>query len=197
MTATIIWALAALTYALFWWWYVGFQKKVTAQEVEAIMRLLEERGSVTDAQKESVRKFFHNDDGKDFVMVNLLLLKSPRDESRKKLAAYQKIFLGALLRKAGHPVMIATAASGNIENVACDDADGWGAAGMIRYRSRRDLMDMLPATIGSDHHHLKLESLERTFAFPASPWFIFGGPRIVVALGIALIAALTNLAIAA
>ena len=151
MTVTIIWALAALTYALFWCWYVGFQKKVTAQEVDALMRLVEERGSTTDAQKESVRRFFLSDDGKDFVMVNLLHLKSPRDESRKKLATYQKIFLGALLRKAGHPVMIATAASGNIENVACDDADGWGAAGMIRYRSRRDLMTMLLATIGSDH----------------------------------------------
>ena len=197
MTATIIWALAALGYALFWWWYVGFKKKVTPEEVDATMRLLEERGSWTGPQKESVRNFFLNDDGKDFVMVNLLDLKSPRRESHKKLAAYQKVFLGALLRKAGHPVMIATAASGNVENVACDDSDGCGAAGMIRYRSRRDLMDMLPATIGSDHHHLKLESLERTFAFPASPWFILGGPRVVVALGIALIAAMTNLAIAA
>ena len=158
-------------------------------------RLLESQNFGTDQQRENVRQFFLNDDGKDFVMVNLLDLKSPREESRKKLSAYQKIFLGALLRKAGHPVMIAMAASGNIENVACDHADGWGAAGMIRYRSRRDLMDMLPATIGSKHHHLKLESLERTFAFPASPWFMFGGPRIVAALGIALLAALAHLAI--
>jgi hypothetical protein len=195
MTPIMIWSLAGLAYALFWWWYVGFQKKITPEEVEAIMRLLEDRGSSTGRQQESVRNFFLNDDGKDFVMVNLLHLKSPRQESRKKLAAYQKIFLGALLRKAGHPVMIATAASGNVENVACDQADGWGAAGMIRYRSRRDLMDMLPATIGSEHHHLKLESLEKTFAFPASPWFMLGGPRIVVALGVALIGALTHLAI--
>ena len=86
---------------------------------------------------------------------------------------------------------------GNIENVACDHADNWSAAGMIRYRSRRDLMDILPATIGSDHHHLKLESLEKTFAFPSSPWFMLGGPRLVVALAIALIAALLHLAVCA
>jgi hypothetical protein len=195
MTPIMIWSLAALAYAQFWLWYVGLQKKVTPAEVEAIMRLLEDKGSWTGPQRESVRHFFLNDDGKDFVMVNLLHLKSPKRESRKKLNTYQKIFLGALLRKAGHPVMIATAASGNVENVACDHADGWGAAGMIRYRSRRDLMDMLPATIGSEHHHLKLESLEKTFAFPAAPWFMFGGPRIVLALGMALIAALTHLAI--
>jgi hypothetical protein len=194
MSALMIWILAALAYALFWFWYVGFQKKITPAEVEAIMRIFDGDDSWTNSQQEHLRKFLLNDDGKDFVMVNLLRLKSPRKASREKLARYQKVFLGSLLRKAGHPVMIATAASGNVENVACDHADDWGAAGMIRYRSRRDLMEILPATIGSEHHNLKLESLEKTFAFPASPWFMLGGPRIVVALAIALVAALTHLA---
>ena len=130
-------------------------------------------------------------------MVNLLHLKSPRRESQKKLATYQKIFLGALLRKAGHPVIVARASAGNIENVACDHSDDWSAAGMIRYRSRRDFMDMLPGTIGSEHHGLKLAAMEKTFAFPASQWFMLGGPRIVVALGVLLVAALMQLMIAA
>ena len=197
MTPTIIWSLAGLVYGLFWWWYVGFKKKITPEEVATTMRLFDKQDDFTEQQRESLQRFLLDDDGKDFVMVNLLHLASPARESRKKLGTYQKIFLGALLRKAGHPVMIATAASGNIENVACDHADNWSAAGMIRYRSRRDLMDMLPATIGSDHHHLKLESLEKTFAFPSSPWFMLGGPRLVVALAIALIAALLHLAVCA
>jgi hypothetical protein len=196
MTPIAIWGLALLGYALFWYWYVGFRRKITAAEVEATMQLLDSAGSMTAKRRESMHKFLGNDDGKDFVMVNLLELKQPVRESRKKLGTYQKVFLGALLRKAGHPVMIATAASGNIENVACDHADDWMAAGMIRYRSRRDLMEILPATIGSEHHELKLSSLEKTFAFPASPWFMFGGPRIVVALTVALLAALAQLSIA-
>ena len=158
------------------------------------MRILDGGGSFTEKQRSHVHNFFANDDGKDFVMVNLLHLKMPRAQSREKLMAYQKIFLGALLRKAGHPVMIATAASGNLENVACEQADDWTAAGMIRYRSRRDLMEMLPSTIGSEHHGLKLDALEKTLAFPASPWFMLGGPRVVVALAIALLAALLQLA---
>ena len=195
MSAWIIWLTAALAYTLFWLWYVGFRKKVTPQEVDATMRLFEGSGRWSTSQQEHLRRFLLEDDGRDFVMVNLIHLKSPKRESRKKLAHYQKVFLGALLRKAGHPVMIATAASGNVENVACDHSDNWGAAGMIRYRSRRDLMEVLPATIGSEHHNLKLESLEKTFAFPASPWFMLGGPRIVVALAIALIAAFAQLAL--
>jgi hypothetical protein len=193
MSAVMIWIIAVLAYAAFWFWYVGFQKKVTPQEVAATMCIFEHDDTWTATQKEHLRNFLLDDDGKDFVMVNLLHLKSPKKESLEKLNTYQKIFLGSLLRKAGHPVMIARAASGNVENVACDHADDWSVAGMIRYRSRRDLMNILPATIGSEHHGLKLESLEKTFAFPASPWFMFGGPRIVVALGIALLASVLHI----
>ena len=193
MSAVMIWIIAVLAYVAFWFWYVGFQKKVTPQEVAATMSIFEHDDTWTATQKEHLRNFLLDDDGKDFVMVNLLHLKSPKKESLEKLNTYQKIFLGSLLRKAGHPVMIARAASGNVENVACDHADDWSVAGMIRYRSRRDLMDILPATIGSEHHGLKLESLEKTFAFPASPWFMFGGPRIVVALGIALLASVLHI----
>ena len=195
MSAFVIWATAVLVYAAFWWWYVGFRPKVTPAEVEKTMELFKPDGGWTDQQQENLRNFLANDNGKDFVMVNLLLLNHPQRESRKNLAKYQKVFLGSLLRKAGHPVMVAMAASGNVENVACDQDEGWGAAGMIRYRSRRDLMEMLPATIGSEHHGLKLASLERTFAFPASPWFLFGGPKLLAPLVIALVAALAHLAV--
>ncbi len=195
MNAFAIWGSAFLVYALFWWWYVGFRRKITPEEVEATLALFASDGTWTDQQRENIRHFLANDDGKDFVMVNLLLLNRPQRESRKKLNAYQKVFLGQLLRKAGHPVLIAMAASGNVENVACDQDEGWGAAGMIRYRSRRDLMEMLPATIGSEHHGLKLAALERTFAFPASPWFLLGGPKLLAPLAIGLVAALVHLAV--
>ncbi len=195
MTAVTIWVAAMLIYAVFWCWYVGFRSRITPAEAAATMDLLDKAASITPKQRDSLAHFLANDDGRDFVMVNLLELKKPVRESRKKLDSYQKVFLGGLLRKAGHPVMIATAASGNVENVACEHADDWMAAGMIRYRSRRDLMEVLPATVGSEHHGLKLAALEKTFAFPASPWFMLGGPRVVVALAVALIAALTQLVI--
>jgi hypothetical protein len=189
----MIWGLAFVLYALFWLWYVGFRPRVTAEEVGETMKLFSGSGEWTEQQQENLRNFLTNDNGKDFVMVNLLLLNAPVAESRKKLRTYQKIFLGSLLRKAGHPVFVAMAASGNVENVASDHDEGWGAAGMIRYRSRRDLMEILPATIGSEHHGLKLAALERTFAFPASPWFLFGGPKLLAPLVLGLIAALVHL----
>ena len=194
MSTTLIWLIALLTYALFYFWYIGFRSRVTPAEIERTMAILD-AGLVDETRKSHLRHFLANDDGKDFVMVNLLELAKPRKESSKNLNAYQKIFLGQLLRKAGHPILIARAASGNIENVACQEFDNWTAAGMVRYRSRRDLMEILPATIGSEHHELKLSALDKTFAFPASPWFVVGGPKLLVPLLIALIAAVTQLSV--
>ncbi len=194
MSTTLILLIALLTYALFYCWYVGFRSRVTPAEIERTMAILD-AGLVDETRKSHLRHFLANDDGKDFVMVNLLELAKPRKESSKNLNAYQKIFLGQLLRKAGHPILIARAASGNIENVACQEFDNWTAAGMVRYRSRRDLMEILPATIGSEHHELKLSALDKTFAFPASPWFVVGGPKLLVPLLIALIAAVTQLSV--
>lgn len=194
MAPTLIWLIALLTYALFYFWYIGFRSRVTPAEIERTMAILD-AGLVDETRKSHLRHFLANDDGKDFVMVNLLELAKPRKESSKNLNAYQKIFLGQLLRKAGHPILIARAASGNVENVACQEFDNWTAAGMVRYRSRRDLMEILPATIGSEHHELKLSALDKTFAFPASPWFVVGGPKLLVPLLIALIAAVTQLSV--
>ena len=194
MAPTLIWLIALLTYALFYCWYIGFRSRVTPAEIERTIAILD-AGLVDETRKSHLRHFLANDDGKDFVMVNLLELAKPRKESSKNLNAYQKIFLGQLLRKAGHPILIARAASGNIENIACQEFDNWTAAGMVRYRSRRDLMEILPATIGSEHHELKLSALDKTYAFPASPWFVVGGPKLLVPLLIALIAAVTQLSV--
>lgn len=192
MTISLIWAAALLIYFAFWFWYVGMRPKVTASEITAIIELLEQSDDFSEDQINATREFLENDDGRDFVMVNLLKLNEPKAESKQKLDTYSKIFLGNLLKRAGHPIFIARAASGNIENVNSEQQNRWTAAAMVRYRSRRDFMEILPATVGSEHHSLKLESLAQTFAFPAAPWTIVGGPRLIVPLLIALLATLTQ-----
>jgi hypothetical protein len=195
MTSVVIWGSALAAYALFWSWYVGFRRKVTPAEAEATARALEAAGTYSEKQVETVRKFLANDDGKDLVMINLLHLKEPLKESRQNLAAYQEVFMRKMHRNAGHPVMVATNGSGNIENVACEHADDWHAAAAVRYRSRRDMMEIFLETIGSEHHQLKLDSMEKTFAFASANWFIAGGPRVLVAFVLALAAALVQLAV--
>ena len=196
MVTLIIYAVAIALYGLFYCWYVGFRQKVTTEEVEALITRYQKGSAITPELAASLGVFFGNDDGKDFVMVNLLHLKQPLKESRTKLEAYQKIFLGQLLKKAGHPVMFGRAASTNIENLNCDTANDWTAFGMVRYRSRRDLLEMLLGTINSEHHKLKLDALQKTLGFPSAPWSMMGGPKILVPMALALLAMILQLALA-
>lgn len=180
MTASI-WLTALIAYALFWWWYVGLAKKITQTEADRFYQWAVDQG-VAEQRAAGLRDFFANDDGRDFVMVNLIELNKPVRESSAKLAQYQKTFLGQLLRRAGHPVFIAQRSGANVEHVNCESNSEWPAMGAIRYRSRRDLLEILPATFGSEHHQLKLDAVASTVAFPASKWFMFGGPKVVAAL---------------
>jgi hypothetical protein len=188
MITLIIWAVAIALYGLFYSWYIGFRQKVTTEEVALMITRYQNDSAIAPEQAASLSLFLGNDDGKDFVMVNLLHLKQPLKESRAKLETYQKIFLGRLFKKAGHPVMFGRAASTNIENLNCDMANNWTAFGMVRYRSRRDFLEILEDTIGSQHHQLKLDALQKTLAFPSAPWSMMGGPKILVPMSLALLA---------
>ena len=102
MTSLLIFGTAIVLYALFWLWYVGLGRKINPAllaEVEQIMA--EDDGGLTDTHKKNIRHFLENDDGKDFVMVNLLLFKSSSERVPRETGNYRKVFLGALLRKSG------------------------------------------------------------------------------------------------
>jgi hypothetical protein len=52
----------------------------------------------------------------------------------------------------------------------------------MRYRSRRDMMEIAvnPAFRGS--HAFKVAAMQKTIAFPVDPWFQLGDPRLVLGL---------------
>jgi hypothetical protein len=187
-----IWTIAALFYAMFWAWYVGLQGKLSQSEVAEYMERFESAGLPID-KLENLHHFLANDDGREWFMINLLQLKSPKRESRKLLQSYSKTFMGGMFKRAGHPFFIANARAKNIENVNCDQADNWTMSAIVRYRSRRDCAETLMVTFGSDHHADKLAALEKTLAFPATTSLLMGSPRVLVALGLALIAALVQI----
>jgi hypothetical protein len=126
-------------------------------------------------------------------MVNLLTIKSPKRESLKLLKQYTDIFLRSLLKRGGHPIAQARALSGKIEFLNVPAEEEWHSAFLVRYRSRRDFALMALETAGSEHHDFKMAGLDRTIAFPAAPWFAMGGPKLMVALILALATALLHL----
>jgi polysaccharide export outer membrane protein len=119
MVSVTIIGVALLIYASFWLWYIGFSRTINPELVDQVMDTVSASNSAltTDTHRKNFKHFLENDDGKDFVMVNLLRLKRPTAESRKNLGIYSKVFLGSLLKRAGHPVAQAQAAAGKVEKV--------------------------------------------------------------------------------
>ena len=58
----------------------------------------------------------------------------------------------------------------------------WTTGAGMRYRSRRDMLDIAtnPAFAGS--HEFKVAAMRKTIAFPIDPWIQLGDPRLVLAL---------------
>ena len=192
MDITIIWIVMAVLYTVFWLWYSGIKGKLSQAEVESYMQQFESKGVNAD-NLSNLRHFLEKDDGREWFMINLLELKSPKRESSKLLQRYTKTFMAGMLRRAGHPFFVAIAAAKNIENLNCDDADNWTSTGIVRYRSRRDCAETLLDTFGSDHHADKLASLTKTLAFPATANLLMGSPRVLVAMSAALIGAMATI----
>ena len=192
MDIMLIWIVMAVLYGVFWLWYCGTKGKLSQTEVESYMQQFESRGVNTD-NLANLRHFLEKDDGREWFMINLLELKSPKRESSKLLQRYTKTFMAGMFRRAGHPFFVAIAAAKNIENLNCDDADNWSSTGIVRYRSRRDCAETLLDTFGSDHHADKLASLTKTLAFPATANLLMGSPRVLVAMSAALIGAMATI----
>lgn len=187
-----IFGTAIALYAAFWAWYVGFGRKISPAEIERVMARLGD-DDLTPEQLGHLRRFLENDDGRDFVMVNAIHFKEPERESRALFARYGAAFKGPLFKRAGHPVLMGRAASAILENVHCDAVQHWSMTALVRYRSRADFADIATLFVGSQNHQWKLDAMEKTFAFPAAPWFMVGGPRWIVALVLALGASLVHI----
>ena len=186
-----IWIIALSLYALFWLWYCGLKGRLSKHEVEIFISSFEAKG-LSDRALLNIREFLEQDDGREFFMVNLLEIKSPKSESQKLLMGYFKKFMAGMIPRGGHPFFLAKAAAKNIENLNCEHADNWSSVGIIRYRSRRDFAQIVLNTFGSEHHADKLSSLEKTLAFPSTTTLLFGSPKIIIALVLGLAAAVTQ-----
>ena len=62
----------------------------------------------------------------------------------------------------------------------------------MRYRSRRDMLEITINPAFSGSHEFKVAAMKKTIAFPLDPWFQLGDPRFVLALILGLIASVLS-----
>lgn len=200
-----VWIVAVLVYAGFLGWYENWQGPMTRDEVDAAMlRIAEANGEALDSERlASVRAFLAADDGREFLMLNLLTLSDApiidpdtgaMQSAEATLAGYTAHFMPALFARAGHPALIARKVAPYVEAWRVEADPGWSFAGFVRYRSRRDMAELVSDPRFSGAHAFKVAALAHTLAFPSQPVIAaFVSPRVTVALGLALLAAFAQI----
>lgn len=184
------WIVLAVLYGAFFGWYTSFGGPLQPDEIAGYVRMLEENGA-TPERLARWRRFMETDTGDDFAMANFISLAeqpkptpgvAPGETSSEVLARYTRPFMAKALRSAAHPVLFGYAAGDAVDLWGIEGAERWTHAGVVRYRSRRDVMEQIRSLTGSDIHDFKIAAMEKTIAFPVDPWITAGDPRLLLAL---------------
>lgn len=173
-------AIPIVLYLLFLFWYGGRGKPLTQPEVESLLTEMKRRAGKDPRADESpylnqFRELAKNDDGREFYMINLLKFRqkalypagSPFDaDPLSANARYSREILPLLLKHGGHPVFLGQVRGRFLHPGGVHD---WDQVGIVRYRSRRDMLKMAieVAGLGVDIH--KWAALEKTQVFPTRP----------------------------
>lgn len=204
MSDWLIWGTALALYALFRLWYDNWRGPLTQAEIDAF--LAEVKGKYSGGNDPAVlRAFLEADDGKEFVMLNLVriepgMVTDPATgqpmEGRTAMRRYSDPFVRALLRRGGHPGMVGAKVGPYVDAWNVEADPGWSIFGLMRYRSRRDLIAMVRDPRFAESHPYKLLGIPTTFSFPTQRQVsVYIGPRVWMALVLALVAALVQIAI--
>lgn len=187
-------------YTLFLLWQNRwFSKPLTEAEVNAYLDKMGENdkkqeSSGTD-QQASFQAFLRADDGKPFYMVNLMQYRDKAvypDGSHPEVktgqqanALYSKAVIKELLKRGSYPVFL----SRKLANLftAGKGTDFFEEVGIVRYRSRRDLLEMATSPTFQAAEPHKWASMEKTVVVPTRKLILLD-PTIVVPSLLLLIA---------
>lgn len=199
------WGLALLAYALFLAWYVNWRGPLSKAEVQSFLADLIATGLEMDGRNDpaTLQAFFEADDGREFFMLNLVRFAPgdiPDPESgapkpaRQVMEGYTRMFLPALFARGGHPAIAARKIGGYFDAWGVEADPGWSIIGYMRYRSRRDLAALVLDPRFAGAHEFKFAAMPQTYSFPTKPQIMtLAGPKVWVALALALAAALGHI----
>jgi hypothetical protein len=183
-----IWGAPALLYLAFALWYTNLGGPLAPGEIERHVARLEAIGEPPE-RVAHLRRFMETDTGRQFLMVNLVdLAERPPDVAgappgaspTQLMGRFFDGLLGEFARRACHPVFAGVAVHGALDLIRLDGGGDWESAALVRYRSRRDMMEIVPSLL--ERYELKLAALEKHVAFPVEPQLHPGDPRLLLAL---------------
>jgi len=200
-----VWIAALVAWLLFLAWYDNWRGPLKPAEIERYLAAAAAMPTAGHNDRSIVRKFLEEDDGREFVMVNLVKVETgmvphpvtgePTPGSQM-MQRYARRFMPALIARGGHPAIVARKVAGYVDAWKVGPDPGWTIVGFMRYRSRRDMIALATDPRFGDIHPFKIAGTAETFSFPTRTELrLFVGPRLWIALVLALAAALAHIAI--
>lgn len=190
-------AIPLLLYIAFWWWWGGKGRPLTPQETEAGLQALLQTDPTAHGREavEQVRRLLANDDGREFIMLNLVrhrpkALYPPGldygDDPKAADRRYGRSIVWDLLRNGNLMLFIAPRVA---DFIVPEGADDWHYIALVRYRSRRDFLRFAQQSSRADKFIHKWAAIEKTHIFAVRPLISLFFVRTTVGLVLALLGA--------
>lgn len=191
----LLWGVPTLLWVAFFVWYTNLSGPMTPAEVEAVVARLTAEGR-EPARIATLRRFMEEDTGRQFLMANLLdaaeappslPATGPGADADALLDHYMDHMYPELFRRASHPVYAGAVVFQAMDLAGISGAESWTRVALMRYRSRRDLIEVATNPAFDERHEYKLAALEKTIAVPTETQIYLSDPRWLLALVLLLL----------
>ena len=177
----IHWYFFILFYVFFFIWYTNLSGPLNNKEIKFFMKVISERAVNDEQRMERLRKFMEEDDGKDFFMVNFLDYNDTPEtmpatgkgaSSSNLMNYYMEYMYPEMFKRASHPVFFSDVFFPAMDIVSAEGMEDWDNVALVRYRSRKDMLQIGLNPIFDERHPYKIEALDKTIAIPVETPFL-------------------------
>jgi len=190
------WLIISVIYAAFFSWYTNLGGELSAEEIEFFLAQVEKNAEVNNRpfskdRYNRLKNFMEEDTGKQFIMVNNIdINENPGfvegakegDTADDLLNRYMEYMTPALLKRASHPIFMGYVVNSSMDVFGIDNAETWDRAALMRYKSRRAMMEIATNPVFFGKHDFKIEALEKTIAYPVEPLLYLSDLRLLLFL---------------
>jgi len=107
---------------------------------------------------------------------------APGETAAQMMDRYMGYMWPKLLTRACHPTVMGNAIAPALDVVGIENARNWDAGALMRYRSRRSMMEIIANVAQEESHRFKLAAMEKTIAFPIETRIHLGDARVLLGL---------------
>ncbi|MDG2019801.1 MAG: hypothetical protein P8J48_02770 [SAR86 cluster bacterium] len=199
------WLILGAVYIGFFFWYTDMGGKLSQEEIQVFIKKHEQNiiddGVSPDSEElqlriNILRRFMEEDNGKQFIMVNNIEMNkdpgdvlgaNPGESADQLMSRYMEYMWPNLLKRASHPIFMSNAVYQSMDLVGIEGGEVWDQAALMRYKSRRAMMEIVTHPDMMDRHVFKVAALQKTIAYPVEPFVFYSDIRIIFGMFILII----------